>query len=192
VRIGSKIPVFLPQRILEDEQLVNALATFNQSKPLYIVAHFDHPNEISDETKKLTLKLAMHGITVFGQIVLLKDVNSDKHILSKLLEKLIEIRVIPYYIFHTMPVAGAGHFQVPLEEGFQIVNGATQMVSGLSKKIRFIIPHYIGKVEFLGYDHEYYYMKHHQARDSTRAGLLFKVNKKGNKYWFNAEDVIYL
>lgn len=192
VRIGTKIPAFLPQRILEDNELLNTFSEFNKSKPLYIVSHFDHPNEISKETSQAVSKLLGNGLSVLSYIVLLKDVNDNKEILSDLLSKLVQNRIIPYYIFQAMPVVGSTHFQVSLEDGIEIFNEKMQTLSGLSKKIRFIIPHYVGKVEFLGKDNSYFYMRHHQARDVSKVGKLFKVKKAGNKFWFNSNEITYL
>lgn len=192
VRIGTKIPAFLPQRILEDDDLLNVFSEFNKSKPLSIVSHFDHPNEISEETSQSVLKLLGNGLTVFSQIVLLKGVNDTKNVLSHLLSKLIQNRIIPYYVFQAMPVIGSTHFQIPLDEAIDIFNDATRMLSGINKKVRFIIPHYIGKVEFLGKDNDHFYMKHHQARDASKVGRLFKLPKVDNKFWFDANDIVYL
>ncbi len=192
VRIGTKIPAFLPQRIIEDNELLDTFYDFNKSKPLFIVSHFDHANEISTETKEAVLKLLERGISVLSHVVLLRNINDDKETLKKLLCKLVENRIIPYYIFQAMPVIGSTHFQVTLEKGIDVFNEAIQSVSGINKKIRFIIPHYVGKVEFIGKGEGYLFMKHHQARDASKIGRLFKIKITEGKTWFNANEIIYL
>lgn len=192
VRIGTKSLAFSPQRILDDSVLLKDFSKLSKIKPIYVIAHFDHPNEISEETNQAVSKLLENGIQVLSHAVLLKGINDNEAVLKELFLKMIRSKIIPYYIFQAIPILRATHFQVPLEEGLDIFNAANRNLSGMNKKARFIIPHYIGKVELLGKDEKHYYLKHQQARDKTKSGLLFKVKKQAGRVWFDSDEIQYL
>lgn len=119
IRFGTRIPVVMPQRISEDLQLLEILKKYSKKKQIYIVTQFNHPNEVTEESKKAIKMLQKIGIVVKNQTVLLKGVNDDSHVLGSLLKKLTSIGVVPYYIFQCRPVKGVkGQFQVPFERGY--------------------------------------------------------------------------
>ena len=180
----------MPQRIYEDDELIKIFKEINKQKPIYIISHFDHPNEISKETGIAIDKLIENGLEIMGHAVLLKDINCNEKTLTELLNKMIQFKISPYYIFHTMPVIGTEHFQVTLKNGIDTVNAASKHLSGLNKHFKYIIPHYIGKTEFLGYDKQYFYFKQHQARITENVGRLFKVKFDESKTWFEEKEMI--
>lgn len=106
IRFGTRIPVVMPQRISEDLQLLEILKKYSKKKQIYIVTQFNHPNEVTEESKKAIKMLQKIGIVVKNQTVLLKGVNDDSHVLGSLLKKLTSIGVVPYYIFQCRPVKG--------------------------------------------------------------------------------------
>ena len=116
LRIGTRMPVTLPQRITEP--LVKILRHF---QPLYILTQFNHPAEMTSESRRACTLLVEHGLPVLNQSVLLKGVNDDPEVLLELMRKLVEIRVIPYYLHQLDPVRGALHFRVPVEKGREIM-----------------------------------------------------------------------
>jgi lysine 2,3-aminomutase len=132
IRIGTKIPVVLPQRINQD--LVNMLKKYH---PLFINIHFTHPDELTEETKKACEMLANAGIPLGSQTVLLKDVNDNVDTMKKLMTGLLKMRVKPYYIYQCDPVQGSSHFRTPVEKGIEIIKGLQGYISGLG------VPHYI-------------------------------------------------
>jgi lysine 2,3-aminomutase len=132
IRIGTKVPAVLPQRITKD--LVNILKKYH---PLYINIHFTHPDELTKETKNACEMLANAGIPLGSQTVLLKDVNDDVQTMKKLMTGLLKIRVKPYYIYQCDPVQGTSHFRTTVEKGLEIIRGLQGFTSGLA------VPHYI-------------------------------------------------
>lgn len=106
IRFATRIPVVMPQRISEDLQLLEILKKYSKKKQIYIVTQFNHPNEVTEESKKAIKMLQKIGIVVKNQTVLLKGVNDDSHVLGSLLKKLTSIGVVPYYIFQCRPVKG--------------------------------------------------------------------------------------
>ncbi len=125
IRIGSRVPVFLPQRI--DDELCEMLAKYH---PLWVNLHFNHPNEITPEVARACDKLARAGIPLGNQSVLLAGVNDCVHIMRALVHRLVEIRVRPYYIYQCDLVEGSGHFRTPVGKGLEIMEGLRGHTSG--------------------------------------------------------------
>ncbi|MDM8516393.1 KamA family radical SAM protein [Desulfobacterales bacterium HSG16] len=126
IRIHTRTPCTLPQRITPE--LCRMLKKFH---PLYVNTHFNHPAEITTESKRACEMLADSGIPTGCQTVLLKGVNDDAEVMISLMKKLISIRVRPYYIHQTDMVRGTGHFHVPVAEGLGIMQKLRGHVSGI-------------------------------------------------------------
>ncbi len=118
IRIGTRSPVFLPQR-LYDEELLRIL---EKNQKVWLNTHFNHPNEITEESRKAVLNLLKAGVPVNNQSVLLKGINDDEETLKVLFHKLQTIKVRPYYLFHCDPVKGVMHFSTPISKGIDIMN----------------------------------------------------------------------
>ena len=125
VRIGSRVPVFLPQRI--DDELCDMLARYH---PLWVNLHFNHPNEITPEVSRAADKLTRAGIPLGNQSVLLAGVNDCVHIMRALVHRLVENRIRPYYIYQCDLVEGSGHFRTPVGKGIEIMEALRGHTSG--------------------------------------------------------------
>lgn len=125
IRIGSRVPVVMPQRITND--LVNMLKKYH---PIWLNTHFNHPNEITEESKKACEKLANAGIPLGNQSVLLKGVNDCVHVMKKLVTELAKIRVRPYYIYQCDLSMGLSHFRTPVSKGVEIIEALRGHTSG--------------------------------------------------------------
>ena len=125
IRIGSRVPVFLPMRVTQD--LCDMLEKFH---PLWLNIHVNHPNEISSELAEATSRLAKAGIPLGNQSVLLAGVNDCVHIQRKLVQDLVRIRVRPYYIYQADLVEGGGHFRTAVAKGIEIMEGLRGHTSG--------------------------------------------------------------
>ncbi len=125
VRIGSRVPVFLPMRITDE--LTDMLQRFH---PLWINIHVNHPNEISAELAGACDRLTRAGIPLGNQAVLLAGVNDNVHVQRELVQKLVRIRVRPYYLYQCDLVEGAGHFRTPVAKGIEIMEGLRGHTSG--------------------------------------------------------------
>lgn len=132
IRIGTRTPVTCPQRITDD--LVSILKKYH---PLYINTQFNHPLEITEESKAACEKLANAGIPLGNQAVLLNGINNDKYIMRLLNQELLKCRVRPYYIFHAKHVIGTTHFNTSVDDGIEIMEYLRGYTSGLA------IPTYI-------------------------------------------------
>jgi lysine 2,3-aminomutase len=125
IRIGSRVPVFLPQRI--DDELC---AMLEQYHPLWINLHFNHPNEITLEVSRAVDGLTKAGLPVGNQSVLLAGVNDCVNIQRDLVHKLVENRIRPYYLYQCDLVEGSGHFRTPVGKGLEIMEGLRGHTSG--------------------------------------------------------------
>ncbi|OPY10900.1 MAG: L-lysine 2,3-aminomutase [Syntrophus sp. PtaB.Bin138] len=132
VRIGTRVPVTLPERITRG--LCRMLKKFH---PLYVNTHFNHPLEISSESAGACAMLADAGIPLGNQTVLLKGVNDDGGTMKRLMQKLLMIRVRPYYIHHMDLVRGGGHFRTDVKKGMSIMDGLRGHTSGMA------VPYYV-------------------------------------------------
>jgi lysine 2,3-aminomutase len=132
VRIGSKVPVVLPQRVTHS--LVNVLKRF---RPLWMSLHFTHPDEITQETAQACERLADAGIPLGSQTVLLKGINDSVPVMKKLMHELLKLRVRPYYLYQCDPILGSSHFRTPVEKGLELIEGLRGHTSG------YAVPHYV-------------------------------------------------
>lgn len=127
VRIGTRVPVTLPQRITP--ALCNILAAY---PPIYINTQFNHPLEITPDSKEACDRLISSGVVLGNQAVLLRGINDNEHIMRKLNHELLRIRVRPYYIFHAKNVIGTNHWQTSLQTGLDIMTSLRGHTSGLA------------------------------------------------------------
>ena len=132
IRIGSRVPVTLPERITP--QLCRLLARF---QPLYLNTHFNHPRELVAASFEACARLADAGLPLGNQTVLLRGVNDDPEVMIELCRGLLKMRVRPYYLHHLDQARGTAHFRVPVERGLEIVAAMRGRVSGLG------IPQYV-------------------------------------------------
>lgn len=127
IRLGTKMPCVLPQRITP--QLCEMIKKYH---PIYVNTHFNHPWEITEESKKACEMLVNAGVPVGCQTVLLKGVNDDPEVMKDLMKKLLAIRVRPYYIYQADLTKGANHFRTPIDVGLEIMDKLRGHISGLA------------------------------------------------------------
>lgn len=132
IRIGTKVPAVLPQRITP--QLVKMLKKYH---PLWMSLHFTHPDECTPEAYRATRLLADAGIPLGSQTVLLKGVNDTVDTMKDLMHHLMKMRVRPYYIYQCDPVPGTSHFRTTVEKGMDIIRGLRGHTSG------YAVPNYV-------------------------------------------------
>jgi len=130
LRLGTRVPVTLPQRITE--KLVNILKKYS---PIWISIHFNHPKEITKRCKIVCDMLADAGIPLGSQTVLLKGINDRPYIMRKLMHELLQIRVRPYYIYQCDPAKGTQHFRTPVAVGINIMEKLRGHTSGYAVPI---------------------------------------------------------
>ena len=172
IRIGSKMPAFAPWRLLDDPRLQETFRELStRRKRIYLMAHFDHPRELTDA--------AIEGIDCFirsrvicvNQCPLIRGVNDDPEVLATMFRKLSFIGCPPYYLFQYRPTTGNAPYTVPIVRGWKIFNEALRQGSGLARRARFVMSHETGKIEILAVDTEHIYLRYHRARNAAIHGL---------------------
>ncbi len=132
IRIGTRIPCVLPQRITPE--LCSMLKKY---QPIYLNTHFNHPAELTEQSRKACSLLADSGIPLGNQTVLLKGVNDNPETMKELMQGLVAMRVKPYYIYQTDLIKGTNHFRTKVEKGFEILDALIGNTSGLC------VPHFV-------------------------------------------------
>ncbi|MEW6669221.1 MAG: KamA family radical SAM protein [Thermodesulfobacteriota bacterium] len=132
LRIGTKAPVVLPQRVTP--VLVRML---KHHHPLWMSIHFSHPDELTPETAQACERLADAGIPLGSQTVLLAGINDDVTTMKRLMHGLLRIRVKPYYLYQCDPICGSSHFRTPVAKGLEIIRGLRGHTTG------YAVPNYV-------------------------------------------------
>lgn len=132
IRIGTRMPVVLPHRITP--KLVRMLKKYH---PIYVNTHFNHPWEITPESKRACELLADAGIPIGNQTVLMRGVNDNPEVIKELFRKLLLMRVRPYYLYQADLTKGANHFRTPVKVGLEIMDKLRGHTSGLA------VPYYV-------------------------------------------------
>ncbi|MDF2721259.1 MAG: radical protein [Paenibacillus sp.] len=185
IRLGSKLPVFNPMRIYEDEELLKLIREYStEEKRIYVMAHINHPREITAEARRGFRALHEAGAIVVNQTPVLKGINDDPEVLAELLDQLSWAGVTPYYFFVNRPVAGNREFVLPLRRVYRIVEEAKARTSGLGKRVRLSMSHTSGKIEILAIEKGKAYLKYHQSRDKEY-GKFMMLDCPDDAEWFD-------
>ncbi|MFA5553178.1 MAG: KamA family radical SAM protein [Phycisphaerae bacterium] len=192
IRIGTRVPAFNPYRIIDDPDLAEMIKAYSlEDKRIYVMTHFVHPKEITQQAIKAADILIKAGAVLANQTPLIKDVNDNPETLAKLFAELSFIGVPPYYVFQCRIASGNKSYTVPIERGYEIFEQARAMVSGLAKRARFVMSHSSGKIEIIGKTANKTYFKYHRAAQDEDSGLFLVCKSNPNAYWFDDyEEVI--
>ena len=125
LRIGSRVPIFLPQRITPE--LCEMLARYH---PLWMSVHVNHPRELTTEVRDALERLANHGIPLGNQSVLLRGVNDDPNVYKTLVHKLLRCRVRPYYLYQCDLIKGSSHLRTSVARGIEIIENLRGHTTG--------------------------------------------------------------
>ena len=125
IRIGSRVPIFLPQRITNE--LCQMLAKYH---PVWMSVHVNHPRELTTEVKEALERLANHGVPLGNQSVLLRGVNDDADVMKSLVQKLLMCRVRPYYLYQCDLIKGSSHLRTSVNKGIEIIESLRGHTTG--------------------------------------------------------------
>ncbi|MHC4189240.1 MAG: KamA family radical SAM protein [Planctomycetota bacterium] len=189
IRIGTKVPVFNPYRIIDDPALLEMIETYSTGrKKIYVMTHFVHPRELTDVAVKAVGLLQRAGAMLANQTPLIKGLNDNPEVMAELLRQLSFIGAVPYYIFQCRPALGNKAYTVPIEQGYEIVEQAKSQVSGLAKRARYAMSHSTGKVEIIGKTKDLVYFKYHRAADDRNSGRFLAFKSNPNACWLDDYD----
>jgi lysine 2,3-aminomutase len=132
IRIGSRIPVFLPQRITPE-----LCEIFKKHGPIWMSIHTNHPKEATAELRAACERLSFAGVPLGNQSVLLKGINDDAEVMKALMHRLLRMRVRPYYIYQMDLITGGAHFKVDVRKGIEIIRALRGHTTG------YAVPQYV-------------------------------------------------
>ena len=186
IRIGTKIPAFNPHKIVNDPSLHKMIKTYStDEKKIYIMAHFNHPKELTEIAVKGLNMLMQSGAIVLNQTPLIKGVNDDPEVLAELFNQLSFIGVPPYYVFLCRPTLGNEPFAIPVEEGYEIFEKARSKCSGLAKRARLVMSHESGKIEMVGMSDGQVFFKYNRSVDIQNDASFHTFESNPDAYWFD-------
>jgi lysine 2,3-aminomutase len=175
IRIGSRLPIVLPHRITEG--LKKAIGGFHKV-PVWINTQCNHPKEITEKTAQAVYDLLSCGINVGNQAVLLKGINDDVDTIRELHQKLLRIRIRPYYLFYCEPAPGIDHFRTPVEKGAELIRDAIRgHTTGLAQPM-YVLATNIGKIPLMpdyyivDKDKRHYTLKNYKGETTKIPNIL--------------------
>lgn len=191
IRIGSKMPAFDPFRILDDPSLLALIRTVtSRDTAVYLMAHFDHPRELTSAARDAIRAVQDAGAHVVNQCPLVRGVNDDPEVLAELFESMTRLGAPQYYLFQGRPTAGNRAYAVPLVEGWELFDAARRRCSGLSRRVRYSMSHATGKIEVLGVDRSRIWLRYHRARDRGLESRLLTCRRDDHAFWFDDLTVV--
>lgn len=186
VRIGSKMPAFNPLRILEDPDLSRTLGAHSLAdRRVYLMAHFDHPRELTGDAVAAIDAMIRAGVIVVNQCPLLAGINDDADTLRTLFRELSFAGAPQYYLFQGRPTAGNLPYRVPIVRGWHVFQEAMRGISGLAKRARFVMSHETGKVEVLAVTDDDVILRYHRARDPALRGRVLVYERDDDAAWLD-------
>jgi KamA family protein len=186
IRIGSKMLAYNPYRILNDQNLLYILSRYSTpEKRIYLMAHFNHPRELTDVSIRAAEELRKAGVIIVNQTPIVSGINDEPEILTTLFRKLSFAGISPYYVFQCRPTTGNLLFQVPVEQSYEILQKSWQACSGLAKRARFVMSHATGKIEIVGKTAEHVFMRYHQAAEKADIGKFMIFHADPLARWFD-------
>ncbi|MFN2268641.1 MAG: KamA family radical SAM protein [Desulfonatronovibrio sp.] len=170
IRFGTRTPIVLPQRITPE--LMEILGDFHRV-PIWINTQCNHPNELTEQTAEAVFNLLKCGVNVGNQAVLLKGINDDVETFRHLHQKLLSVRIRPYYVFYCEPAPGIDHFRTPVEKGAELIRDALRgHTTGLAQPM-YVIATNIGKIPLMpdyyiqGKNESEYTLKNYKGQTTT-------------------------
>jgi KamA family protein len=186
IRIGSKMPAFNPYRITTDPELLSLLKHYSSPRGrIYLMTHFNHPRELTPPALQAVDLLQRAGIVLANQTPVLKGINADEQVLTKLMGSLSTAGIPPYYFFQCRPTVGNKPFEIPLVKSYQLVSKAMRRVSGLGRRARFIMSHASGKVEVVGLTARHIFCRYHRSRRVEDEGRFMIFKRSDEAYWLD-------
>jgi L-lysine 2,3-aminomutase len=180
------MPAFDPWRILNDGGLRDAFRrNSTPRKRIYLMAHFDHPRELTEPAIQGIDAYIRSGLICTNQCPLVRGINDDPDVLSELFRELSFIGCPPYYLFQGRPTAGNEPFQVPIVRGWEIFREALRSGSGLARRARFVMSHETGKLEILAVDGRYIYLRYHRGKDPELRGKVMIYKRNDDACWLD-------
>ncbi len=187
IRIGSKMLAFNPFRILDDPELLRMFKTHSLSdRRIYLMAQFNHPRELTPPARRALDLVQNSGVTIMHQTPMIRGVNDNPVVLSRLFNELSYLGIAPYYIFQCRPTEGNAAYTVPIEKGYEIFTQAMKNCSGLARRCRYAMSHATGKIEVAGLTADQVFFRYHRAAYANqRLDEVLAFGRNPEAHWFD-------
>jgi len=184
IRIGSKMPAFDPFRILNDVELQKLLKRHSTpDRRIYLMAHFDHPRELTTQARAGIAKFIECGVICVNQCPLIRGINDDPDVLAHMFRELSYMGCPAYYLFQGRPTAGNEPYELPIVRGWEVFHDAITRESGLAGRARFAMSHESGKIEIAGVDEAHIYLRYHRSKYAENRGRFMMMQRRDDAYW---------
>ena len=167
IRFGSRLPIVLPQRITPE---LKKILGGNHRVPIWLNTQCNHPKELTEQTAQAVYDLMTCGVNVGNQAVLLKGINDDVETFRELHQKLLRVRIRPYYVFYCEAAPGIDHFRTPVEKGAELIRDALRgHTTGLAQPM-YVVATNVGKIPLMpdyyivDKDDEQYTLRNHKGQ----------------------------
>ena len=186
IRIGTKMTAFDPYRILNDPSLLEMLSKYSlPDRKIFVMAHFNHPRELTEPALKGLQLLQKAGAITVNQSPLIRGVNDKPEIIAELFGRLSFNGVVPYYLFICRPTSGNEPYMVPVERAFEIFEEARRGLAGLAKNARLCMSHRTGKIEVVGKMNNKVIFRYHRAPNPLDCGRVMIFDSDPAAGWFD-------
>jgi lysine 2,3-aminomutase len=186
IRIGSKMPAFDPFRFLNDDHLIQVFRKHSlPDRRIYLMCHFDHPRELTDQSKEAIDRLLQAGVVCVNQNPIIRGVSDDPEVMATLCNELSYIGVPQYYIFQCRPTTGNEPYALPIVEAYHRIEEGKKSCSGLAKRLKYGMSHESGKIEIMGVDHRHIYMKYHRAKHKVDEQRMLVCQRDDRAMWLD-------
>lgn len=186
IRIGTKMTAFDPYRILNDPSLLEMLSEYSlPDRKIFVMAHFNHPRELTEPALKGLQLLQKAGAITVNQSPLIRGVNDKPEIIAELFGKLSFNGVVPYYLFLCRPTSGNEPYMVPVERGLEIFEEARRRLAGIAKQARLCMSHRTGKVEVVGKMDNKIIFRYHRAPNPLDCGRVMIFDSDPSAGWLD-------
>jgi len=186
IRIGSKMTAYNPYRFINDDALIEMFGRYSRSeRRIYLICHFDHPRELTPQAREAVRRLVEVGVICVNQNPIVRGISDSPETMADLWNELSYMGVQQYYIFQGRPTAGNYPYEVPISEGYRKVEQAKRKCSGLAKRVKYVMSHESGKIEIVGVDHRFIYLRYHRAKFPEDEQRFFVCHRDDDAYWLD-------
>lgn len=186
IRIGTKMPVFDPYRILNDPSLLEMINKYSlPNRRIFVMAHFNQPRELTEPALEGLRLLQRAGAITMNQSPLLRGVNDKVEIIAELFARLVANGVVPYYLFICRPTTGNESYILTIEKALELFEGARRRLHGLAKQARLCMSHKTGKIEVVGKTETKIIFRYHRSPDPLDCGRVMIFESDATATWFD-------
>ncbi len=186
IRIGSKMPAFNPFRFLNDESLFEMFEKYSlPDKRIYMMCHFDHVRELTPQAKEVLHRLMKAGVVCVNQNPIIRGISDDPDVLAELWNELSYMGISQYYVFQCRPTAGNEPYSLPIVEAYHKIEEAKKKCSGIAKRLKYAMSNESGKIEIVGVDQKYIYLKYHRAKHQKDEQRMLVCHRDDKAAWLD-------